>query len=71
MPEYEWKRMNPGPDDPGWPFGFDYEYATTTTLEPPPNDDPHAGPWRRVYSVGVGSVPGAGGSPARPVRRQK
>lgn len=44
----------------------EYEYRTTTTLDPP--DD--SGTWQRVYSVGIGPVMGAGGSPARPSRRK-
>jgi hypothetical protein len=65
MPEYEWKRLvKIAPATEGAPATHKYEYKTTKTLRKP------KGEWTRVYSFGVGTVPGAGGSPARTVRRQ-
>ena len=72
MPEYEWRRLiqtreaDPANNDPG---AFEYEYKTSKTTRQPKDTD-GKGEWSRVYSFGVGSVPGAGGSPARTVRRQ-
>lgn len=55
--------MVPPRDDPGWAFGFDWEYALTEEHDVPP---PGKG-WKRVYTLSISSVAGAGGSPARRV----
>ena len=62
--QYEWKRLAAMPV-PG--TGIVWEYALTTSPDKPPDD---TGNWQRVYHVGIGAVDGAGGSPARPVRKR-
>lgn len=47
--QYEWKNEHG-------------EIELTTEPDKKPDKD---GEWKRVYSVAIGSVPGAGGSPAR------
>lgn len=54
---YEWKRIRQDRMIATW------EYATTDSPDVPPEG---VG-WVRVYSFGIGSVQGAGGSPARRV----
>lgn len=44
------------------------EVETTDTYNKPP-DDKHE--WRRIFSFGLSSVNGAGGSPGRPPLRGK
>lgn len=34
-----------------------------------PSSPPSEGNWKRIYSVSVGKVKGAGGSPSRPSKR--
>lgn len=58
MPVYEWKRWNEETQE--------FDYNLTMTLDPPDE----SGQWRRVYSVAIGQVPGAGGSPARGANRR-
>ena len=60
MPFYEWKRFNEETQE--WDFELTDHYAT------PPDS---TGQWQRVYSVGIGQVQGAGGSPARTVKPKK
>ena len=51
MPEYDWKNEKTG------------DIQTTDHHATPPDD---SGEWKRVYSFGLGSIMGAGGSPSRP-----
>lgn len=48
--DYEWCKISNG------------VVVTTTSATVPPDT---SGDWKRVYSFGVASVPGAAGSPAR------
>lgn len=63
MPIYEWKRRvfwgggDHGEEVEGWEYEFTESHDT-----PPPGKG-----WKRVYSLSIGSVRGAGGSPARKV----
>lgn len=50
MPEYEWKNENG-------------EVRVTDRWDKKP-DEP--GDWKRIYSVGIGRVEGAGGGPGMP-----
>lgn len=38
------------------------EYRETDSYDTPPTKSKH---WKRIYSLGIGNVPGAGGSPVR------
>lgn len=63
MPIYEWKRLKVCVDPEcacGKPEG--YEYTFTETTRPPKGKG-----WQRVYSLSIGRVAGAGGSPSRKV----
>jgi hypothetical protein len=48
--QYEWKNIKTGKRE--------LTYSPTTAPD-------ESGEWKRVYSVAIGSVPGAGGSPSR------
>ena len=59
MPLYDWKHES-GKTASVW--------RSMEECDLPPDDEPG---WTRVYSFGVGNVPGAGGSPSRPAPIKK